>query len=156
HSFGGVPGAQVGVLGLVDNTHAAASERLQHVVVGDDLTDRDGARMAAVCAGLRRFCLSLLQPEGLAAGRAGNLHRRVTFGSLDQTLAMGTGEVHGTNSCGAPGGSSSIALNSRFVSRAAAERVTARWRRGCGSRRSSRGSLLPRVRLLTTSPRRGD
>jgi hypothetical protein len=74
--------------------------------------------MAAVGAGLCWSGLSWLQPEGPAAHRAGNLLRRITFRSLNQMLAMRTGEVHGTNSCAEPGRSAGVAFNPRFVSSA--------------------------------------
>ena len=40
--------AEAGVLGLVDDPHAAAAQWLQDAVVGDGLADRDGTRIAAV------------------------------------------------------------------------------------------------------------
>ena len=81
--------AEAGILGLVDDPHAAASQWLQGAVVGDGLADRDGARIAAVGAGHPWSRLCSLQPEGLAAGGAEDLRRRGSFGSLDQITGNG-------------------------------------------------------------------
>ena len=92
--------AEAAILGLVDDPHAAASQWLQRVVVGDGLADRDGARTEAVGAGHCWPGLCSLQPGGLAAGRAADLRRLGRLGSLDRALAMWTREVHGNDSEG--------------------------------------------------------
>src|SRR5262249_49810904 len=90
--------AEPGVLGLVDDPHAAAAERLQGEVVGEGLADRHRAWISAFRARDRGFGRSVCEPRGLVAPRAENLLRRVTLGWLDRRLAMRTSELHGVNS----------------------------------------------------------
>src|SRR5579864_7683931 len=87
--------AEAGILGLVDDPHAAASQWLELVVVGDGLADRDRAWFEPVgaCHPWARLCS--LHPERPAASRAVDLSRRGCFGALDGVLAMGTDDVHG-------------------------------------------------------------
>ena len=90
--------AEAGVLGLVDDPHAAAAERLQREVVGEGLADRDRARVAR---DLRRVLpCRLAAPVRKDWPQAGQrlLLRPGRLGPLRQSLAMRTGEEHGTNS----------------------------------------------------------
>jgi hypothetical protein len=87
-----------GVVGLVDDPHATASNYLHGAVVGDGLTDRDGTRSTAAGGWQRWPGLAFPRCGGLPAPWAQNVPQRSTLGVLNRILAMRTGRRHGINS----------------------------------------------------------
>src|SRR2546425_4177047 len=90
---------QLGVLGLVDHTHAAAAKLFQNAVVRKSLSDHEGGPI--VLANLRAEPETSQRAAGVGGGR-----RKVSFASPTQEIRFANGcegPITAGSSCGAGG-----------------------------------------------------